>query len=93
MFSVCVMKHLLERGVIVIHILEEPLLRELWVGQGLCVGLDVSLLEVVVIGLITCEEVGVVNGVHLLSGEVRSVTTALKVVEEVQKEVQEIEDE
>ena len=26
MFSVCVMKHLLERGVIVIHILEEPLL-------------------------------------------------------------------
>ena len=36
-----------------------------------------------------CEEVGVVKGVHLLSGEVRSVTTALKVVEEVQEEVQE----
>ena len=36
MFSVCVMKHLLERDVIVIHILEEPLLRELWLGQGLC---------------------------------------------------------
>ena len=32
-----------------------------------------------------CEEVGVVKGVHLLSGEVRSVTTALKVVEEVQE--------
>ena len=31
-----------------------------------------------------CEEVGVVKGVHLLSGEVRSVTTALKVVEEMQ---------
>ena len=40
-----------------------------------------------------CEEVGVVKGVHLLSGEVRSVTAALKVVEEVQEEVQEIEDE
>ena len=40
-----------------------------------------------------CEEVGVVKGVHLLSGEVRSVATALKVVEEVQEEVQEIEDE
>ena len=85
------MKHLLERGVIVIHILEEPLLGELWVGQGLCVGLDVSVLEVVVFGLIPCEEVGVVNGVHLLSGEVRRVKAALKVVEEVQEEVQEIE--
>ena len=40
-----------------------------------------------------CEEVGVVKGVHLLSGEVRSVATALKVVEEVQEEVQEIKDE
>ena len=87
------MKHLLERGVIVIHILEEPLLGELWVGQGLCEGLDVSLLEVVVLGLITCGEVGVVRRVHFLSSEVRSVTSALKVVEEVQEEVQEIEDE
>ena len=81
-----------ERGVIVLHILEEPLLGELWVGQGLCVGLDVSLLEVVGLGFITCEEVGVVKGVHLLSGEVRSVATALKVVEEVQEEVQEVKD-
>ena len=40
----------------------------------------------------TCEEVGFVRRVHLLSGEVRSVSTALKVVEEVQEEVQEIED-
>ena len=62
-------------------------------GSGLCVGLDVSLLEVVGVGLITCGEVGVVKGVHLLSGEVRSVATALKVVEEVQEEVQEVEDE
>ena len=35
MYSVCIVKHLLERGVIVIHVLEEPLLGELWVGQGL----------------------------------------------------------
>ena len=40
-----------------------------------------------------CEEVGVVEGVHLLSGEVRRIATALKVVEEVQEEVQEIKDE
>ena len=43
--------------------------------------------------LLRCEEVGVVSGVHILSGEVRSVTTALNVVVEVQEEVQEIEDE
>ena len=90
MYSVCFVKHILECGVIVLHVLEEPLFGELWVGQGLCVRLDVRLLEVV--GLMTCEEVGVVKGVHLLSGEVRSVTTALKVVEEVQEEVQEVED-
>ena len=40
-----------------------------------------------------CEEVGVVKGVHFLSGEVCSVATALKVVEEVQEEVQEVKDE
>ena len=89
----CVVKHLLERGVIVIHILEEPLLGELWVGQGLCEGLDASLLEVARHGLITCGEVGLVSRVHLLWGGVRSVTTVLKVVEEVQEEVQEVEDE
>ena len=93
MFSLCIVKHLLERGVIVLHILEEPLLGELWDGQGLCVGLDVSLLEVVGLGFMTCEEVGVVKGFHLLSDEVRSVATALKVVEEVQEEVQEVKDE
>ena len=61
--------------------------------QGLCEGLDISLHEVVVLRLITCEEEGFISRVHLLSGEVRSVTTALKVVEEVQEEVQEIENE
>ena len=93
MCSEFVLKHLLQRGVIAVHILEEPLLTELWLGHGLCEGLDISLHEVVGLGLITCEEVGVVKGVHLLSGEVRSVTTALEVVEEVQEEVQEIGDE
>ena len=62
-------------------------------GQGLCAGLDVSLLVVVGVGLITCEEVGVVKRVHLLSSEVRRGATALKVVEEVQEEVQEVKDE
>ena len=75
MFSVCVIKHLLERGVIVIHILEEPLLWELLLGQGLCEGLDRSLLEVVVVGLITCEGVGFVRRPHLLVGGVHSDTT------------------
>ena len=45
------------------------------------------------LSFLKCEGVGFVSRVHLLSGEVRSYTTALKVVEEVQEEVQEIEDE
>ena len=90
MFSVCVMKHLLERGVIVIHIFEEPLLGELWLGQGLCEGLDISLHEVVVLGLITCAEVGLVNEPHLLVGGVRSVTATLVEVEEEQQGLREI---
>ena len=93
MYSVCFAKHILQCSVIVLHVLEEPLLGKLWVGQGLCVGLDVSLLEVVGVGLITCEEVGVVKRVHTLLGGVHRVATALKVVEEVQEEVQEVEDE
>ena len=93
MNSVCVVKHILECGVIVLDVFEEPLLGELWVGLGLCEGLDLSLHEVVGVGLITCEEVGFVSRVHLLSGEGRRVTTPLKVVEEVHEEVQEIEDE
>ena len=62
-------------------------------GQGLCVGLDVSLPEVVGVGLITCEEVGVVKRVHTLLSGVHRLATALKVVEEVQEELQEIKDE
>ena len=83
MYSVCFAKHVLECSVIVLHVLEEPLLGELGVGQGLCVGLDVSLLEVVSVELITCEGVGVVKRVHTLLGGVHRLATALKEVEEV----------
>ena len=38
-----------------------------------------------------CLEVGLVIGLHLLIGEVRRVSTALKVVEEVQEGLQELE--
>ena len=85
MYSVCVMKHLLERGVIVIHILEEPLLGELWVGQGLCEGLDISLHEVVVLGLTTCEEIG--SSTESISFQAKYAVLLLpsRVVEEVQE--------
>ena len=44
-------------------------------GQGLCEGLDISLHEVVVLGLVTCAGVGVVRRPQLLVGGVHSVTT------------------
>ena len=56
-------------------------------------GLDVSLLEVVGVGLITCEGVGLVKRVHTLFGGVHRLATALKEVEEVRVEMQEIKDE
>ena len=68
MFSVCVVKHLLERGVIVVPVLEEPLLGELLLGQGLCEGLDISLHEAVVLGLEICVGQGFVRRHHLLVG-------------------------
>ena len=48
-------QHILECGVIEVCVLGKPLLGERRGGQELCVGLDVSLLEVVGVGLITCE--------------------------------------
>ena len=60
-------------------------------GQGLCVGLDVSLLEVVRIGLITCEEVGLVKRVHTLFGRnAQLVVYELQVREEVEGVRQEV---
>ena len=88
MFSVCVFKYLLERGVIVIHIhiLEEPLLGELLLGQGLCEGLDTSLHEVVVLGLITCVGVGFVRRPHIsLLAEYTVLLLILVEVEEQQE--------
>ena len=70
MYSVSFAKHTLECSVIVLDVLGEPMLGELRGGQGLCEALDVSLLEVVGVGLITCEEVGVVKRVHTLLGGV-----------------------
>ena len=90
MFSVCVIKHLLERGVIVIHILEEPLLGELLLGQGLCEGLDISLHEVVVFGLITCVGVGFVRRPISLLAEY-TVLLSILVEVEGQQELLEIE--
>ena len=52
-----------------------------------------SLLVVVGVGLITCEEVGLVIRLHLLFDGVHSLAMALKVVEEVQEGLQEIEGE
>ena len=51
LFSVCFEEHLTDCGIIVIHILEEPLLGDPLLGHGLCGGLDVSLREEVVLGL------------------------------------------
>ena len=50
-------------------------LGELLLGQGHCEGLDLSLQEVAVLGLVTCVGVGFVRGTHLLVGGVHSVTT------------------
>ena len=52
-----------------------------------------SLHEVVVLGLITCGEVGLVSRPNLLFGGVRSVTTVLKEVEDEQQGLQESEGE
>ena len=77
----------------VLSVFGELLLGELRGGQGLCAGLDASLLEIVGVGLITCQGVGVVKRVHTLFGGVHKLATAPKEVEEVREEVQEIRDE
>ena len=40
LFSVCIEEHLTDCGIVVIHILEEPLLGEPLLGHGFCEGLD-----------------------------------------------------
>ena len=54
LFSVCVEEHLTDCGTVAIHILEEPLLGEPLPGRGLCEGLNISLREEVVLGLMAC---------------------------------------
>ena len=94
MFSVCIEGHLTDCGIVVLHILEEPLLGEPLLGQGLCEGLDISLCEEVVLGLITCVGVGFVRRPHLLVGEVSQVILLLNLVEvEGQQELLEIDEE
>ena len=93
MYSVSFTQHILECGVIVLGVLGKPLLGERRGGQELCVGLDVSLLEVAGVGLITCEGVGLVKRVHTLLGGVHRFATNLKEVEEVRQEVREVKDE
>ena len=83
----------LECGVIVLEVLGKPLHGELRGGQGLCAGLDVSLLEVAGVGLITFEGAGLVKRVHTLSGGVHKFATNLKEVEEVRQELREVKDE
>ena len=61
LFSVCIEEHLTDCGIVVIHIFEEPLLGEPLLGRGLCEGLDESLREEVVLGLITCVGEGLVS--------------------------------
>ena len=69
LFSVCVKEHLTDCGIVVIHVLEEPLLGEPLLGHGLLIELGVRLCEEVVLGLITCVGEGLVSRPHLL-GEV-----------------------
>ena len=69
LFSVCIEEHLPDCGIVVIHVLEKPLLGEPLPGRGLCEGLDISLREEVVYGLITCVGEGFVRRHHLLTAE------------------------
>ena len=89
-------QHILKCGVIVLGVLGKPLLgEERRRGQELCVGLDKSLLEVVGVGLITCEGVGLVNGGHTLFWRSAQVLYELQgeEVEGVRQEVREVKDE
>ena len=94
MYSVSFTQHILECGVIVLGVLGKPLLGERRGGQELCVGLDVSHLEVEGVGLTTCEGVGLVKRVHaLFLGGVHRFATNLKEVEEVRQEEREVNEE
>ena len=63
-------------GIVVIHVLEEPL-----PGRGLCEGLDISLHEEVVLGLRTCVGGGFVIRHYLLIAEYTVLLLGLEEVE------------
>ena len=86
MYSVFVVKHLLERGVIAVHVLEEPLLGELLLGQGLSERPDISLHEVVVFGLVQDTSV---DPISLLAASIVLLLILMEV--EGQEELLEIE--
>ena len=66
----CSIEHILECSVIVFGVCGKNCVgEERRRGQEICVGLDVSLLEVVGVGLITCEGVGFVCRVDWCRGE------------------------
>ena len=94
MYSVSFTQHTLECGVIVLGVLGKPFVgEERRRGQELCVGLDRSLLEVVGVGLITCEGVGLINGGRTLFGRNAQVLYELQVGEEVEGVRQEVREE
>ena len=93
MSSVCVKEHLTDCGVVVIHVLGEPLLAEPLLGHGLLIELDVSLCEEVVLGIIPCEgEVFVIRH-HLLGESAQRILLLNLREDEGQEEVLEDKDE
>ena len=92
LFSVCIEEHLTDCGIVAIHVLEEPLLGEPLPGRGLCEGLDISLREEVVVGLITCVGEGFVIRHHLLTAECTVLQLILGEVEG-QQELVEVDEE
>ena len=93
MFSVCVKEHLTDCGIVVIHVLGEPLLGEPLLGHGLLIELDVSLCEEVALGLITCEGEVIVIRPHLLSESAQGILLLNLREVEGQEEVLEMKDE
>ena len=84
--SMYLMEHVFECSVIVVGVSRRDFVgEERRRVQELHVGLDCGLVEVMVLGLITCGEEGLVRGVHTLVAGVVQVYHRLHVVEEEEK--------
>ena len=70
-----------------------PAILQDWQKQSFVVDCGKASVVAIFLAPWPCEEVRVVKRVHTLSGGVHRLATALKVVEEVQEEVQEVKDE